>query len=168
MPNASHSPGGTGQLFPDATLPVVEPHGGGTITLDAFRPKWNLVMVMLGAGFISPGIERLLDTLAAARADIEAEDGKVLAVAAEDANNDWRWPFPLLLDDGGRLHQRVGAVDAAGRPAPTLFTTDHYREIYGAMRPGEPGWPRSAKDVTDWLLFANIQCPECNPPEEDW
>jgi len=104
MADASHSPGGTGKLFPDATL-------------------------------------RLLDALAAARADIEEEDGKVLAVRA---------------------------VDAAGRPAPALFTTDHYREIYGAMRPGEPAWPTNAKDVTDWLLFANIQCPECNPPESDW
>jgi hypothetical protein len=66
------------------------------------------------------------------------------------------------------VHQRSGAVDAAGRPAPALFTTDHYREIYGAMRPGEATWPTTARAVIEWLLFANIQCPECNAPESDW
>ena len=165
MPNSSHSPGGTGQLFPDATLPTRD---GGTITLDAFRPKWDLVMIMLGLNEVSPEVGRLLDALAAARTDIEAEDGKVLAVATGDPIMSWRWPFPLLLDSDGRLHQRVGAVDDAGHPAPALFITDHYREIYGAMRPNEATWPATAKDVIEWLVFVNIQCPECNVPEWDW
>ena len=166
MPSSSHSPGGTGQLFPDATLPTRD---GGTIALDTFRPKWDLVMVMLGADGVPPEIARLLDALAVARADVESEDGKVLAVSASaERIEDWRWPFPLLLDADGRVHQRAGAVDAAGQPAPTLFTTDHYREIYGAMRPGDSTWPTTAKDVIDWLVFANIQCPECNAPESDW
>lgn len=166
MPNSSHSPGGTGQLFPDANLSTRD---GGTITLDTFRPKWNLVMLMLGAEGIAAEIAGLLDVLAAARIEVESEDGKVLAVSASPTPiADWRWPFPLLLDADGRVHQRAGAVDASGRPAPKLFITDHYREIYGVMRPGEPIWPTTAKDVIDWLVFANIQCPECNPPESDW
>lgn len=165
MSNPSHSPGGTGQLFPDATLPTRD---GGTITLDTFRPRWDLVMVMLGADGVPPGIARLLDALAAARSDLEGEDGKVLAVSASETPvTDWRWPFPLLLDTDGRVHQRAGAVDGAGRPAPALFTTDHYREVYGAMRPGEPAWPTTARAVIEWLVFANIQCPECNAPEWD-
>ena len=166
MPNASHSPGGTGKLFPDAAL---QTRDGDMITLDTFRPKWDLVMVMLGVGEVPPEVARLLDGLAAAHAEVEAEDGKVLAVSASGAPiSDWHWPFPLLLDTDGRVHQHAGAVDATGRPAPALFTTDHYREIYGAMRPGESTWPTTAKDVIDWLVFANIQCPECNAPESDW
>ena len=166
MPNASHSPGGTGKLFPDATL---QTRDGDTITLDTFRPKWDLVMVMLGADDVPPEIAQLLDGLAAARAEVEAEDGKVLAVSASVSSiSDWHWPFPLLLDAEGHVHQRAGAVDAAGRPSPAIFTTDHYREIYGVMRPGESTWPTMAKDVIDWLVFANIQCPECNAPESEW
>lgn len=166
MPNSSHSPGGTGNLFPDATLPTLD---GGTITLNEFRPKWDLVMVMLGADGVPQEVARLLDSLTAARADVEAEDGKVLAVSASPSPiTNWRWPFPLLRDADGRVHQRVGAVDSGGRPAAALFTADHYREIYGAMRPGEPTWPTSAQEVVEWLLFANIQCPECNAPESDW
>ena len=166
MPNSSHSPGGTGQLFPDATLPTRD---GGTIALESFRPKWDLVMVMLGADGVPPEIAQLLDALAAARADVESDGGKVLAVSASPPPvAEWHWPFPLLLDTDGRLHKRAGAVDAAGRPAPALFTTDHYREIYGAMRPGEANSGLSARAVIEWLLFANIQCPECNAPESDW
>jgi hypothetical protein len=168
MRSASHSPGGTGRLFPDATLPTRD---GGSLSLDVFRPKWDLVMVMLGAGPVPGDVERLLEALAARRTDVEAEDGQVVAVtaAAADAQPDaWRWPFPLLIDANGRLHGRVDAVDADRRAAPALFVTDHYREIYGAMRPGEPGWPASADEVIEWLVFANIQCPECNVPEWEW
>lgn len=166
MSNASHSPGGTGRLFPDATLPTRD---GGAITLDTFRPKWNLVMVMLGADDVPSVMAQLLDRLAAARAEVEAEDGRVLVVSASASPiSDWRWPFPLLVDAEGHVHQGAGAVDAAGRPSPAVFTTDHYREIYGVMHPGETAWPKTAKDVIDWLVFANIQCPECNPPESDW
>lgn len=126
-------------------------------------------MVMLGADGVPADIERLLDALAVARTDVESEDGKVLAVSASPTPiADWHWSFPLLLDADGRVHQRAGAVDTAGRPAPALFTTDHYREIYGAMRPGEAAWPTSAQAVIEWLVFANIQCPECNVPESDW
>lgn len=165
-PNPSHSPGGSGQLFPDATLPTSD---GGTVTLDTFRPRWDLIMVMLGADGVTPEVARLLDALAAARADIEAEDGKVLAVSGSlSPIADWRWPFPLLRDDDGQVHRQVGAIDSTGKPSPAVFTTDHYREIYGAMRPGEPTWPANAHDVIDWLVFANIQCPECNPPESEW
>src|SRR5690349_21263610 len=98
MANSSHSPGGTGKLFPDATLPTLD---GSTISLDAFRPKWDLVMVMLGAAGLSSETTRLLDALAAGRGDIEAEDGKVLVVTAADPSVGWRWPFPLLVDSDG-------------------------------------------------------------------
>ena len=52
------------------------------------------------------------------------------------------------------------------RYSPTDLT-DHYREIYGVMRPGEATWPATARDVIEWLVFANIQCPECNAPESE-
>ncbi|HET9797465.1 MAG TPA: hypothetical protein VFP90_05735, partial [Gemmatimonadaceae bacterium] len=74
----------------------------------------------------------------------------------------------LLLDHDGALHRRVGAVNSGDRPTPALYVTDHYREIYASLRPGERGWPTSANDVVQWLVFVNIQCPECNAPECDW
>jgi hypothetical protein len=167
MRSSSNSPGGTGQLFPDATLATAD---GGRIALGDFKPEWDLVMLMLGADdALAPELVHVLDALAEGRAAVEAEDGKVLAVyAGERPPAGWRGPFPLLLDAGGALHRRVGATDDADRPAPALFVTDHFREIYAALRPGEHGWPASAGDVVDWLVFVNIQCPECNAPECDW
>jgi peroxiredoxin len=166
MRSSSNSPGGTGQLFPDATLPAAD---GSTVSLGDFKPGWDLVMVMLGADDgITPELERLLDALAEGHAAVEAEDGKVLAVHEARAPDGWRWPFPLLADRDGALHRRVGALDDSDRPAPALYVTDHYREIYAALRPGEHGWPESADDVVRWLVFVNIQCPECNAPECDW
>ena len=165
MRNPSNSPGGTGALFPDTTLPLAS---GGSLSIDSLRVRFDLVILMLGAGAIDPAAARLLDELAPARSAIEAEEGRVLAVRVSDqgaAFNDWRWPFPLLLDAGGRFHARVGAVDAAGEPRASLFVTDRYREIYIATHPGQADWPGTADDVLQWLTFVNIQCPECNPPE---
>lgn len=168
MVNPSHSPGGTGTLFPDATLPTLD---GKSVSLDSYRTRHDLVMLLLGEGELRPELAQLLDALAAGRRAVEDEDGVVLAVAPAErapASADWRWPFPLLLDERGQLHARVGAVDGGGRPTPALFVTDRYREIYARLRPGEPGWPRTAKEVAEWLTFANIQCPECNVPESEW
>ena len=36
MLNPSHSAGGTGQLFPDATLSLAD---GGSLSIDSFRPR---------------------------------------------------------------------------------------------------------------------------------
>jgi len=166
MRSSSNSPGGTGQLFPDATLPASD---GTTISLGDFKPRWDLVMLLLGAGdALAPEVEQLLDALADGNAAVEAEDGKVLAVHAGRAIDGWRLNFPLLADRDGALHRRVGAVDERDRPGPALYVTDHYREIYAALRPGEHGWPATAHEVVEWLVFVNIQCPECNAPECDW
>lgn len=79
--NPSHSAGGTGQLFPDATLSLAD---GGSLSIDSFRPCYDLVILMRGAGAIVPAAARLLDALARDRSAIEAEDGQVLVVVAAD------------------------------------------------------------------------------------
>ncbi len=159
------SPGGSGRLFPDATLPVLD---GDQLSLQRYRGRAPLVLLMLGAAEITGPAAALLDLLDGARDAISAEGGVVLAIAAidpETAAHGWRWPFPLLLDHEAALHRRVGAVDAGGAPATTLFITDRFREIYADLRPDEAGWPTTGGDVLEWLTFVEIQCPECNPPE---
>lgn len=165
MRNPSHSPGGTGELFPDTTLPLAN---GGSLSIDSLRVRYDLVILMLGAGAIVPAAARLLDQLAQGRDAIAGEDGRVLGVLVADrssAQGEWRWPFPLLLDANARLHTRVGALDSNGQPATSLYVTDRYREIYAAIRPEQTDWPAALEDVLKWLTFVNIQCPECNPPE---
>ena len=167
--DAAHGrgPGGSGRLFPDATLPTLD---GERLPLDRYRGRAPLVLLMLGDGDITepgPGTA-LLEMLTQTRREIAADGGALLAITASDletAEGAWRWPFPLLLDHEGALHRRVGAVDDAGRPTLTLFITDRFREIYANLRPEQAGWPASGSDVVEWLTFVEIQCPECNPPE---
>ena len=159
------SPGGSGKLFPDATLATPD---GTSVSFDSYRPRWDLVVLMLAAGAHNETTTRLLTMLADARAEIEAEDGKVIVVAANDPKRglrEWKWPFPLLIDPDAGLHRRVGAVDLLGQPNVALYITDRYREIFAALRPDRAGWPVSSLDVLRWLQFVNIQCPECGAPE---
>src|SRR5207302_1056157 len=76
-----------------------------------------------------------------------------------------RWAFPVLVDDGAHIHRNVGATDAAGRPAPAVFVTDRFREIYAAYLSGQGSALPGAKEILEWLVFVNIQCPECGVPE---
>jgi hypothetical protein len=159
------SPGGTGRLFPDATLPTVDGH---SLSLEHYRPRWDLVVLMLGRGPMPGPAARLLGPLAAVRAELEAEDAQIVVIAADTPerwSGAWPYPFPLAFDASAGLHQRVGAVDASGRADVALYITDRYREIFTVLRPGGARWPTSAQDVMGWLTFVNIQCPECNPPE---
>ena len=159
------SPGGTGRLFPDATLPSMD---GSELQLESFRPDWNLVILLLGDGELTDRCARLLDQLADLRAELEMEEARVIVISArarEEWVGKWSHPFTLAFDGDGRLHRRVAAMDASGRPEIALCITDRYREIFAMTRPGDEQWPARATQVIDWLTFVNIQCPECSAPE---
>jgi hypothetical protein len=159
------SPGGTGRLFPDGGLVTLD---GRSLSLERYRSRWNLVILMLGAAPMTAPAEQLLGQLAGARAELEAEDGQVLAVLADVPTGwrgEWPYPFPLVFDADASLHRRVAAVDAGGQPDVALYITDRYREIFILLRPGDASWPTSARGVLEWLTFVSIQCPECNAPE---
>ena len=159
------SPGGTGRLFPDATLSSMD---GGELRLDSFRPDWNLVILLLGEGEVTDGCARLLDQLADLRAELEMEEARVVVISArarEDWVGRWSYPFTLAFDGDARLHHQLAAIDDSGRPEVVLCITDRYREIFAMTRPGDEQWPAHGSQVIDWLTFVNIQCPECSAPE---
>jgi hypothetical protein len=152
-------------LFPDVTLPTPS---GVPVSLGQYRGRRNLVVALLGAGALDERVVRLLEQLARSGAALDEEDAKPLVIRTGDTD-----PLPIdelpsltvLVDDDGAVHRSLGAVDAAGRPSPALYITDLYREIYLAARPGDSTWPENAESVRSWLVFMNIQCPECNVPE---
>jgi hypothetical protein len=152
-------------LFPDVTLPTPS---GVPVSLGQYRGRRNLVVALLGAGALDERVVRLLEQLARSGAALDEEDAKLLVIRTGDTD-----PLPIdelpsltvLVDDDGAVHRSLGAVDAAGLPSPALYITDLYREIYLAARPGDSTWPENAESVQSWLVFMNIQCPECNVPE---
>lgn len=138
------------------------------MSLDRFGGRRNLVLVLLGAGAPGDAISRLLQQLGQSRTSLADEEAEVLVVAAANAGemgSAATSPFVMLVDRDEAFHRRLNAVDAAGRIAPAVVITDRYREIYHIFRPTEPAWPPTAEEVVSWLVFMNIQCPECGAPE---
>jgi len=145
-----------GEIFPGFTLPAID---GSSVFLESYRGRSNLVFVFAGDK---------MEELAARREEFTLEAAQVLvAVTSRPAAvaQRGRWTFPVLVDDGAHIHRNLGASDAVGRPAPAVFVTDRFREIFAAYLPGHGSALPGAKEILDWLVFINIQCPECGVPE---
>ena len=154
-----------GAVLPGFMLPAID---GSSVSLESYRGRTNLVVVFAGDKMDESAVAVLLEELVARREEFTLEAAQVLvAVTSRPAAvpQRGRWAFPVLVDDGAHIHRNVGATDAAGRPAPAVFVTDRFREIYAAYLPGQGSALPGAKEILDWLVFINIQCPECGVPE---
>lgn len=153
-----------GETFPGFTLPAID---GSSVLLESYRGRSNLVVVFAADTISGRSVTTLLQELLARTAELEFETAQVLVAVTSQDMADQREPrrFPVLLDEGGHIHRAVGATDALGRPAPAVFVTDRFREIFAAYLPGRGAGLPGAQDILEWLVFINIQCPECGVPE---
>ena len=154
-----------GDIFPGITLPDVD---GSSVSLESYRGRKNLVVVFAGYEGGEGPIAGLLEELDARAEEFAAEVAQVLVVVPSRPSalgQRTRWAFPVLVDDDARIHRKVGATDAAGKAAPAVFVTDRFREIYAAYLAGPGSAPLGATEILDWLMFINIQCPECGVSE---
>jgi hypothetical protein len=153
-----------GEILPGFILPDMDGSAG---VLESYRARSNLAVVFT-ADVIGEGpVSALLRELRWRVAELEAENAQVLVIATSLSIVAQRGPtlFPTLWDAGGHVHRAVGATDAAGRPAPAVFVTDRFREIFAAYLPGRGAGLPGVKEILEWLVFINIQCPECGVPE---
>lgn len=154
-----------GEILPGFTLPASD---GSAILLESYRGRANLVVVFAGGAIDESAVTVMLEELAARTEELTSETAQVLvAVTSRTAATPQRarCAFPVLVDDGAHIHRSVGLIDTAGRPVPAVFVTDRFREIYATYLPGHGSALPTAKEILDWLLFINIQCPECGAPE---
>jgi peroxiredoxin len=154
-----------GELLPGFMLPAID---GSSVSLESYRGRVNLVVVFAGEALDEDPVTVLLEELASQPEELASEVAQVLvAVTSRSAavSKRGRWAFPVLLDAGGHIHRSRGATDAVGRPAPAVLVTDRFREIYAAYLPGQGSALPGAQEIFDWLVFINIQCPECGVPE---
>ena len=156
--------GRRGELLPAFALAEGD---GAAGFVERYRGRRNLVVVF-GAELAEEGpVARLLHQLRVRAAELTAELAQVLVIATSwhvGAQHLWMG-FPTLLDGEGRIHRALGARDAAGRPAPAVFVTDRFREIFAAYLPGHGSGLPDVQEILDWVAFINIQCPECGVPE---
>ena len=156
--------GRRGELLPAFALAEGD---GAAGFVERYRGRRNLVVVF-GAELAEEGpVARLLHQLRVRAAELTAELAQVLVIATSwhvAAQHLWMG-FPTLLDGEGRIHRALGARGAAGRPAPAVFVTDRFREIFAAYLPGQGSGLPDVQEILDWVAFINIQCPECGVPE---
>jgi peroxiredoxin len=153
-----------GEMFPGFTLPDID---SSSFVLESYRGRTNLVVVFAGANMGETRVTVLLEELDARADELTLEVAQVLVVTPSRpaVPRRGRWAFPVLVDDGAHIHRKVGATDAAGSAVPAVFVTDRFREIYAACVPGPGSALVGAQDILDWLVFINIQCPECGVSE---
>lgn len=153
-----------GELLPAFTTPEDDGPRG---FVEHYRGRRNLVVVF-GAELAEESLVwRLLQQLQSRAADLTVELAQALVIVTSPhiAAQPGPTGFPTLLDEGGDIHRALGARDAAGRPAPAVFVTDRFREIFAAYLPVPRSGLPGAQEILDWLVFINIQCPECGVPE---
>jgi peroxiredoxin len=154
-----------GEIFPAFTLQGVE---GPPVALEAYRARTNLVLVFGADEAGRSPVTGLLGELVAQSHTLRTEVAQVVVVVSSPPAADLplgQERFPVVLDEGARVHREAGATDAAGNPAPAVFVTDRFREIFAAYLPEHGSALPTAQEIIEWLVFINIQCPECGAPE---
>jgi len=102
-----------GQLIRDFTLTSTL---GQEISLSDYRGRSNLVLVFVGGGVGSPDL-KILAEIGADHARLQDEQTQVLAImqctqeTAARIEQKANLPFPLLVDEDGRIHRSAGAAD---------------------------------------------------------
>jgi peroxiredoxin len=153
-----------GETFPAFELAALD---GSCVLLENYRGRKNLVLVFAGDAPAHGPVAQLVESLDARKDELVSEAAQVLVIiASRPGVSPERGPraFPTLLDHRARIHGSVGAM-ANGAPAPAVFVTDRFREIYTAYGSSHGSALPDAKDIMDWLMFINIQCPECGASE---
>ncbi len=151
-----------GELMGDFVLPSAE---GTNVQLSEYRGRKNLVLVLAARQ-----AREFLEALGRCQPQLEHEQAQVLAIVAGPAEalelqTDAAVRFPILADADKKIHGRLGALDRAGDPLPTLYVTDRFGEVFAAFHRAKGDKLPDADGLLDWLSFVNRQCEECFPPE---
>ena len=125
-----------GQLIRDFTLTSTL---GQEISLSDYRGRSNLVLVFAGGSVDNPDL-KVLAEIAADHNRFQDEQTQVLAIMqctqerAARISQVANLPFPLLVDEDGRIHRSAGAADKSGHPAIAIYITDRFGEVFAVYR----------------------------------
>lgn len=141
---------------------------GSTISLSAYRGHSALVLILSDA---RRETERLMRDFAGHYENLKKNDAEVLAIVqgsrvqALALERRLGIPYPVLLDENGRIHRELGATDAQNVDAAAVWVTDRFREVFALYRTAEGTDLPGIEEILRNLEFIGFQCPECEPPE---
>ncbi|HEX5724143.1 MAG TPA: redoxin domain-containing protein [Longimicrobiaceae bacterium] len=144
-----------GERIPDLSFE----DGSGCLT--SLRAKGRQgVVVVLTHGPGCDACQRYLAELAAADAEHREWDGRVIALVPARTGRTGAapaaaLPFPVLADPERRTWAALGIEGAA------VVIADQWGEVHEVSCAGAGHALPSAEDITQWLRFLAIRCPEC-------
>lgn len=130
------------------TLPDLS---GTEFSLWDYRQRQPLVVV-----FAQAEGDAFLRDLAEHYAQYRRRGAEVLLVVTREPAGR-KWPFPVLLDGDGSVTARFAG------DTPTVLVLDRYGETFARLKSPGPGGI-DHREVLEWLLFVESQCPECGAP----
>jgi peroxiredoxin len=166
-----------GSLTPAAELPrkgyrlrdfVLQSAEGTPVRLFDFRGRKNLVLIV---GDDAPETSKIIRDVASRYSEIKNYEAEVLlilhgdAAKAAAARRELNLQFVVLADPDGQIHRELGAIDAQGKDAASVYVTDRFGEVFAAYRNKENQPLPDAAEILKWLEFVEGQCPECEAPE---
>lgn len=156
---------GTGELLPPFSLPIAG--GSGELSLRGDGKHASVVLSIHGSE-CRTCIE-YLESLARDPAAFTDWNGRLIVVIPEDVEQAKRLPVPAGLDvtvvaDPQKEFAARSGIEPAG-----LLIADAWGEIYHRVQAEEDGHELpNARQISDWLEFIAIQCPECEGAEGPW
>lgn len=136
---------------------------GCPVRLADYRGRASLVLILSGQQLNAGDL-----LLEAARRypEIRGKDAEVLAILCSPRELNlatapaFSYPYPILLDDTGKLHRELGAVDSTA-----IYITDRFGEVFARYIASEGEPLPQFGEILSRLEFISFQCPECEPPE---
>jgi len=151
-----------GEMMPDFELVATnDTH----VRVSDYRGRRHLVLIFIGLGN-SDTARDLLRRFSKQYAEFDREDAQVLVIVrgdkvrAENLGPDGSFPFPVLLDDGSRVHDMVGASKPEAECRPVVCLIDRYGEFRQEFRAEGLPAADTVEAILDWVRYINLECPE--------
>ena len=107
-------------------------------------------MLVFTGGRVENPDRNVLAEIAADHSRFQDEQTQVLAIMQCTRERAGRisqvasLPFPLLVDEDGRIHRSAGVADKSGHPATAIYITDRFDEVFAVYRAAQ-GRPCQAR-----------------------
>lgn len=151
-----------GEIMPDFTLLST---GGESVRISDYRGRRNLILIFTGTGDCET-VRRLLRQFSEIYSEFISEEAQVLAVVrgpsnrAEQLERSDALSFPVLADEDGHAHLRVGVLVPDQNCTIVVFVVDRYGETRHVFRAEESRVGLTPRGALDWIRYINLECPE--------